>query len=38
MECAIDERRHKTNGQQIKEVICPQGMLIFLIVRSDQKN
>ena len=33
LECAIDEGRHKTNGKQTEGVICPQGMLVFQIVR-----
>ena len=32
------EGRHKTNGQQTEGVICPQGMLVFQIVRSDLKS
>ncbi len=38
MEYAIDEGRDKTNGEQAEGVICPQGMLFFLIIRPDQEK
>ena len=35
MACTIDETRHKANGKQTEGVICPQGLVLCLIVRSD---
>jgi len=36
--CTIDETRHKANGKQPEQVACPQGVVFFLIVRSDQEK
>ena len=39
LECTIDEGRHKTNGQQqAEELICPQGIAFFMIIRPDQEK
>ena len=38
LECTLDEGRHKTNGQRTEGMICPQGMVLFLIDYPDQKK
>jgi len=34
LECTIDEGRHKTNGKQTEGMICPQGYLSGVKLRS----